>query len=122
MFANSFHAVPFLCGYHISIAIHLFRKFTKAREAIKFFCFFFQVIKAACIRFLRTLPHYMFIYRFIHTPKWLDKEGFQVSDKSRQVVLTVHLPEEKASMQLLPKTMGLPELVKEVAMAAADDM
>ena len=68
---------------------------------------------------MRTLPHYMFIYKFIHTTKWLDKAHFQISDKSGQVVFGVDVPEKTASMQLLPKTMGLAELVKEVYLALA---
>ena len=73
------------------------------------------------IEILRTLPHYMFIYKFIHQTKWLNKEHFQISDKSGQVVFTVNVPEEKTRMELLPKTMELPELVKEVAIAVADE-
>ena len=64
----------------------------------------------------------MFINKFIHTTKWLDKEHFQVRDKSGQVVFGVDVPEEKASMQLLPKTMGLAELLKDVGMAVAEEM
>ena len=77
--------------------------------------------ETARIEILRTLPHYMFIYKFIYQTKWLDKEHFQISDKSGQVVFEVNVSEEKARMQLLPKTMELPELVKEVAMAVADE-
>ena len=68
----------------------------------------------ASIPLIRTLPHYLFIYKFIHTTQWLDKDRFQISDKSGQVVFGVDVPEEKASMQLWPKTMGLAELVQEV--------
>ena len=64
----------------------------------------------------------MFIYKFIHQTKWLDKEHFQISDKSGQVVFGVDVPEETADMQLLPKTMGLPELVKELGTAVAEEM
>lgn len=78
--------------------------------------------ETARIEILCTLPHYMFIYKFIHQTKWLDKEHFQISDKSGQVVFIVNVPEGKAHIQLLPKTMELPELIKEVAMAVADEI
>ena len=37
------------------------------------------------VEILRTLPHYMFIFRVIHKGKWIDNETYQVSDKSGQV-------------------------------------
>ena len=33
----------------------------------------------------------MFIYKFIYQTKWLDKEHFQISDKSGQVVFVVNV-------------------------------
>ena len=72
------------------------------------------------IEILRTLPHYMFIYKFIHQTKWLDKDRFQISDKSGQVVFEVNVQEQKAAMHLQPKNLSLPELVQEVAQAMAD--
>ena len=78
--------------------------------------------ETARIALLRTLPHYMFIYKFIHHIKWLDKDRFLISDKSGQVMFSVNVPEEKAEMQLLPKTMTLPELVQEVTQATVDEI
>ena len=69
-----------LCICFNPIAIHHYGKCTKARKAIKIFCFFLPGKKH--VPASRTLPHYMFIYKFIHTTKWLDKERFQVSDKA----------------------------------------
>ena len=88
---------PFLCVYHISIAIHLYRKFTKARKAIKIFSFC-QEKKHVPHHAIRTLPHCMCIYKCIHTTQWLDKAHFQISDKSGQVVFRVDVPEKTASM------------------------
>ena len=110
-----------LCICRITITFHFYRKFTEARKAIKIFSFC-QEKKHVPHPAIRTLPHCMCIYKCIHTTQWLDKERFQISDKSGQVVFGVDVPEEKASMQLLPKTMGLPELVKEVGMAVAEEM
>jgi len=53
----------------------------------------------------------MFIYKFIHQTKWLDKEHFQISDKSGQVVFEVHIPKETAILHLQPKSIELPELI-----------
>ena len=72
------------------------------------------------IEILRTLPHYMFIYKFIHQTKWLDKDRFQISDKSGQVVFAINVQEQKAAMHLHPKNLSLPELMQEVAQAVAD--
>ena len=78
--------------------------------------------ETARIELLRTLPHYMFIYKFIHQTKWLDKDHFQISDKSGQVVFEINVPEKKAAMHLQPKNLSLPELVQELAQAVADEI
>ena len=76
--------------------------------------------ETARIEILRTLPHYMFIYKFIYQTKWLDKDRFQINDKSGQVVFAINVAEQKATLHLQPKNLSLPELVQEVTQAVAD--
>ena len=62
------------------------------------------------IKILRTLPHYMFIYRFIHKGKWIDNEHYMVSDKSGQVHFTASLTGGEATVEFTPKNRTAEEL------------
>ena len=62
------------------------------------------------IKILRTLPHYMFIYRFIHKGKWIDNEHYMVSDRTGQVHFTASLTGGEATVEFTPKNRTAEEL------------
>lgn len=68
------------------------------------------------ITILKTQPHFMFIYRFIHKGKWIDSQTYRVSDKSGQVHFTVSLSGSEADIQLKPKKHTQKELIEALDM------
>ena len=56
------------------------------------------------VKFLETLPHYMFIYRLVHKGKWTSSNIYTVSDKSRQVNFDVSFTDKISKLRFEPKT------------------
>ena len=78
--------------------------------------------ETARIPLIRTLPHYMFIYKYIHSTKWTDSQHFQVSDKTGQVQFVAHTATGQAHMQVQPqKNTNLADVLGDLRMALADD-
>ncbi len=58
---------------------------------------------------LKTLPHYMFIYRIIHKGKWISTSEYQVSDRSGQINFVAKLSGD-STLILNPKNSTEKEL------------
>ncbi len=54
------------------------------------------------VEILRTIPHYLFIYRFIYKGKWADNEIFKVFNRSGEINFVTSLKNKSVSIQLLP--------------------
>lgn len=66
--------------------------------------------KVERITLLKTIPHYLFIYRFIHKGKWTDSNTFVVSNKSGEVNFVVSLSDKSVKTVFEPKNNTVDEL------------
>ncbi len=62
------------------------------------------------IELLRTLPHYMFIYRVIHAGKWINESEYMVSSRDGEINFKTSLQSDKSEIIFNPKNRSIDDL------------